>query len=142
MGIDGWKRNGEYHAGKRINRVVDFGSDWSLSAVVAQSRVGLCTLRKPGYGSGSGGGAGAARANLTSRQVLEEEATMDESKRRAVQFLEKEIKTYTALSLFLSKRDIKEHVRISGKKILLNTSFYKERMKEAKKLVSELKTTE
>jgi hypothetical protein len=28
---------------------------------------------------------------------------MDESKRRAIQFLEKEIKTYTALALFLSK---------------------------------------
>jgi len=32
---------------------------------------------------------------------------MDESKRQAVQFLEKEIKTYVALALFLSKEGIK-----------------------------------
>ena len=64
---------------------------------------------------------------------------MQGSKRRVVKFLEKEIKTYTALSLFLSKKGIKEHVRIGEKKILINPTFYKERMKEAKKLVSELK---
>ena len=62
---------------------------------------------------------------------------MDESKQRAVKFLEKEIKTYVALSLFLSKKDIKEHVRLGQKKIL-SPSFYKERVKEAKKLVHEL----
>lgn len=33
---------------------------------------------------------------------------MDESKRRAVRFLEKEIKTYKALALFLSKEEIKK----------------------------------
>jgi len=64
---------------------------------------------------------------------------MQGSKRRVVKFLEKEIKTYTALSLFLSKKGIKEHVRIGEKKVLINPTFYKERMKEAKKLVSELK---
>ena len=32
---------------------------------------------------------------------------MDECKRHAVQFLEKEIKTYTALSLFLTKKGTK-----------------------------------
>jgi hypothetical protein len=64
---------------------------------------------------------------------------MDASKRRAAKFLEKEVKTYTALSLFLSKKGIKEHVRIGEKKVLINPTFYKERMKEAKKLVSELK---
>src|SRR6202030_3556209 len=37
---------------------------------------------------------------------------MDDSKRRAVTFLEKEIKTYAALSLFLSKKGLKEHVRV------------------------------
>jgi hypothetical protein len=64
---------------------------------------------------------------------------MDESKRRVVKFLEKEIKTYMALSLFLSKKGIKEHVRVGEKKVLISPSFYKERMKEAKKLVYELR---
>jgi hypothetical protein len=35
---------------------------------------------------------------------------MDESKRSAIGFLEKEIKTYKALSLFLSKKDLKDDV--------------------------------
>jgi hypothetical protein len=64
---------------------------------------------------------------------------MDESKRRVVKFLEKEIKTYMALSLFLSKKGIKEHVRVGDKKVLVSPSFYKERMKEAKKIVYELR---
>ena len=64
---------------------------------------------------------------------------MDESKRNAVKFLEKEIKTYLALSLFLSKKDIEEHVRIGARKILIGPTFYKERMKEAKKIVTELR---
>jgi len=64
---------------------------------------------------------------------------MDESKRRAVRFLEKEIKTYMALSLFLSKKGIKEHARMEEKKILISPSFYKERMKEARRLVYELR---
>jgi len=64
---------------------------------------------------------------------------MDDSKRRAVTFLEKEIKTYAALSLFLSKKGIKEHVRVGEKRVLIGPSFYKDRMKEAKKLVYELR---
>jgi len=64
---------------------------------------------------------------------------MDESKRRVVKFLEKEIKTYTALSLFLSKKGIKERVRVGEKKVLIGPTFYKERMKEAKKIVHELR---
>jgi hypothetical protein len=64
---------------------------------------------------------------------------MDESKRRVVKFLEKEIKTYIALSLFLSKKGIKEHVLVGEKKVLISPMFYKERMKEAKKLVCELR---
>jgi hypothetical protein len=64
---------------------------------------------------------------------------MDESKRRAVKFLEKEIKTYMALSLFLSKKGIKEHVRLGEKKVLISPSFYKDRMKEAKRTVYELR---
>jgi hypothetical protein len=64
---------------------------------------------------------------------------MEDSKRRVVKFLEKEIKTYTALSLFLSKKGIKEHLRVVPRKALISPSFYKERMKEAKKLVHELR---
>ena len=64
---------------------------------------------------------------------------MDEYKRRVVRFLEKEIKTYLALSLFLSKKGIKEHVRVGERKVLISPTFYKDRMKEAKKLVYELK---
>jgi hypothetical protein len=64
---------------------------------------------------------------------------MDESGRRVIRFLEKEIKTYRALSLFLSKKGIKEHVRVGEKKVLISPTFYKERMKEAKRLVYELR---
>ena len=67
---------------------------------------------------------------------------MDDSKRSAVKFLEKEIKTYMALSLFLSKRGIEEHVRVGDKKILISPTFYKERMKEAKKIVAELRNSD
>jgi hypothetical protein len=64
---------------------------------------------------------------------------MDEPRRRAILFLEKEIKTYQALALFLSKRGIKEHVRVGTKKVLISPTFYKDRMKEAKKLVNDLR---
>jgi len=64
---------------------------------------------------------------------------MDESTRHAIQFLEKEIKTYLALSLFLSKRGIKADVRVGARRVLISPAFYKERMREAKKLVHELK---
>jgi hypothetical protein len=64
---------------------------------------------------------------------------MRESKRRIVNFLEKEIKTYMALSLFLSKKGIKEHLPVGGKKALISPTFYKERIKEARKLVFELR---
>lgn len=64
---------------------------------------------------------------------------MNESERRVVKFLEKEIKTYMALSLFLSKKGIKEHVRVGEKKVLISPTFYKDRIKEAKKLVHELR---
>jgi hypothetical protein len=64
---------------------------------------------------------------------------MDQSKRNAVKFLEKEIKTYLALSLFLSKNDIEEHVRVGVRKILIGPTFYEERMKEAEKIVADLK---
>ena len=67
---------------------------------------------------------------------------MDDSKRSAVKFLEKEIKTYMALSLFLSKRGIDEQVRVGGRKIMISPTFYKERMKEAKKIVAELRKSD
>ena len=66
---------------------------------------------------------------------------MDEARRHAIQFLEKEIKTYLALSLFLSKRGIKTDLLLGTKKVLISPSFYKDRMKEAKKLVRELRRT-
>jgi hypothetical protein len=64
---------------------------------------------------------------------------MDESKRHTTKFLEKEIKTYRALSLFLSKKGIKEHVRVGERKVLISPTFYKERIKEARKLINELR---
>jgi hypothetical protein len=64
---------------------------------------------------------------------------MNESKQRVVRFLEKEIKTYAALSLFLSKKSTLEGLQARDKQALLQPAFYKERMREARKLVSELK---
>jgi hypothetical protein len=64
---------------------------------------------------------------------------MDESKRRAIQFLEKEIKTYTALALYFSKKGIKESVKVEGEEILIGPTFYKVRMKEAKRILNELR---
>ena len=63
---------------------------------------------------------------------------MDQSKQRAIQFLEKEIKTYTALALFLSKKVIKEPVKVD-KEIFLRPTFYKMRMSEAKRIVNALR---
>lgn len=64
---------------------------------------------------------------------------MDESKRRAIQFLEKEIKTYRALALFLSKEGIKRRLRVGGQKVIISPTFYKDRMREARKVVNELR---
>ncbi|HET6929553.1 MAG TPA: hypothetical protein VFI45_04475 [Candidatus Acidoferrum sp.] len=64
---------------------------------------------------------------------------MNDSKQRAIKFLEKEIKTYSALSLFLAKKVTLEGLHARDKRALLQPTFYKERMKEAKKLVTELK---
>lgn len=63
---------------------------------------------------------------------------MDQSKQRAIQFLEKEIKTYTALALFFSKKGFKEPVK-EDKGIFIRPAFYKVRMKEAKRIVSALR---
>jgi hypothetical protein len=64
---------------------------------------------------------------------------MDESKQHAIKFLEKELKTYLALSRFFVKKDTREHFRAETKNALSSPSFYKERMKEAKRLVHELR---
>lgn len=64
---------------------------------------------------------------------------MDETKRQAIEFLEKEIKTYAALALFLSKKDIQKHLRAGGQGAFLNPAFYNDRMKEAERLVHELR---
>jgi hypothetical protein len=64
---------------------------------------------------------------------------MDESKRHAVEFLEKEIKTYIALALFLSKEGIKERVQLGDKEVLLGPTYYKDRMKDARKIVNALR---
>ena len=64
---------------------------------------------------------------------------MDESKRQAVRFLEKEIKTYIALALFLSKEGIKQRVQMEEKDVVIGPTYYKDRMKEARKLVNELR---
>jgi len=53
--------------------------------------------------------------------------------------LEKEIKTYAALALFLAKTEIKVRVRVGEKEILMSPAYYKERIKEAKGLVNELR---
>jgi hypothetical protein len=70
--------------------------------------------------------------------VVELGGGMDDSSRRVIRFLEKEIKTYAALSLFLVKSGIKERVRAGNRRVLLPT-YYKDRVKEAKKLVNELR---
>jgi hypothetical protein len=64
---------------------------------------------------------------------------VDESKRQAVRFLEKEIKTYIALALFLSKEGIKERVQLEDKEVLIGPAYYKERMREARKIVNALR---
>jgi hypothetical protein len=64
---------------------------------------------------------------------------MDESKKHAVQFLQKEIETYKALALFLSKEEIKKHLRARDREGLIRPTYYKERMREAKKLIRKLR---
>jgi hypothetical protein len=64
---------------------------------------------------------------------------VDDSKRQAVKFLEKEIKTYIALALFLSKEGLKERVQIEEKDVVIGPAYYRDRMKEARKIVNELR---
>jgi hypothetical protein len=67
---------------------------------------------------------------------------MHDSNQRVVSFLEKEIKTYAALSLFLSKKGVRQQLRGDANKVLLNPAFYKDRMREAQKLVCDLMTSD
>lgn len=64
---------------------------------------------------------------------------MDEPRRQAIQFLEKELKTYAALARFLSKKDIQEHLGAENKMAHLTPAFYKDRIIEVKRLVNELR---
>jgi len=64
---------------------------------------------------------------------------VDDSKRRAIEFLEKEINTYKALALFLSKEEIRKHLPVKDKEGLIRPAYYNERIREARKLVSELR---
>jgi hypothetical protein len=64
---------------------------------------------------------------------------MDASKRQAVEFLEKEIKTYIALALYLSKEGIRTRVQLGDKEVIINPTYYRERMREARKIVNELR---
>lgn len=64
---------------------------------------------------------------------------MDESKRQAIEFLEKEIKTYIALALFFSRDGLKERVQVGDKEVLITSMYYRERMREARKIVNQLR---
>jgi hypothetical protein len=66
---------------------------------------------------------------------------MNESRKGVIKFLEKEIKTYRALSLFLSKKDKAGHARVGARPVLVSPAYYKDRVKEARKLVYELRKT-
>src|ERR1700675_1978164 len=129
----------------------DTGAPGSLSPVVAQPRLGIRTIGRRRHGSADRRRAGASRApvagelRLECSDVLRRPAglsgrwAMNNSKKRVVRFLEKEIKTYVALSLFLSKKGTREPLQAGEKQALMHPAFYKERMKEARKLVTELR---
>jgi len=64
---------------------------------------------------------------------------MEVTQQRVIQFLEKEIKTYAALQLFLVKEGVKQRVRLGDTGLFLGPSFYRDRVREAKRLVSDLR---
>jgi hypothetical protein len=66
---------------------------------------------------------------------------VDESKRHAIRFLKKEIETYKALALFLSKAEIRKQLGGVAHEGLIRPAYYKERMREARRVVSELGKT-
>jgi len=61
------------------------------------------------------------------------------AKRRVGQFLQRELKMYMALLSFLTERGRAERVRLGNKEVLIGPAFYKERAKEARKLVNEFR---
>lgn len=61
---------------------------------------------------------------------------MDSSRRQAVEFLEKELKTYKALALFLSKEEARKH---ASARALPDPPYYKERMRQARNLLRALR---
>lgn len=65
---------------------------------------------------------------------------MGDSRQHAAKFVEKEIKTYLALALFFTKMGIKTNGQTRRGKVQLSPSFYRERMKEAKELLVELRS--
>jgi hypothetical protein len=67
---------------------------------------------------------------------------MQDSSQRVVSFLEKEIKTYAALSLFLSKKGVRRSLGAGANTAVISPAFYEERMREAQKLVCDLLTSD
>ncbi|HUK30726.1 MAG TPA: hypothetical protein VLV89_06400 [Candidatus Acidoferrum sp.] len=57
----------------------------------------------------------------------------------AVQFLKKEIKTNIALALYLSKEGNKECVQVGDMEVAVAPRYYKDRMREARALVNDLR---
>jgi hypothetical protein len=61
------------------------------------------------------------------------------TKRRVGQFLQRELKMYVALLSFLAERGGADRVRLGSKEVLIGPAFYKERSKEARKLMNEFR---
>ena len=68
------------------------------------------------------------------------ETNMDGSKRRALQFLQKEIKTYKALALFFSRKHIKQRVRLIPNSRITTPEYFHQRIEEALELVNEIRS--
>jgi hypothetical protein len=63
---------------------------------------------------------------------------VDESKVRAVRFLEREIETYKALALFFSKADDKKAQWAGDTQDHLRPVYYEDRIREARRLIVDL----
>jgi hypothetical protein len=134
------------HARNYFDRLLGLGAVRSVTPLVPQPELGL---RPDGRLRSRLAGCGRSRVTRTylNASAAESDASrnsdrswfMNDSNRRVVRFLQKEIKTYVALSLFLTKKGTKQHVHLGATVVLINPLFYKERMKEAKKLVNELR---
>jgi hypothetical protein len=118
--------------------------------MVPQQELGLFPDRRFGPGPAHYRRAYSSCANLKYRRASDplgiavQKATgwrceMDTCQQRMIQFLEKEIKTYAALALFLSKEGVKHRVRLGDTGQFLGPTFYRDRLREAKKLVCDLR---